>query len=158
MGGNKSVKNALIKRYGAECFIEKLHLRDTSKIQYRGVAQRHRMKKLTYHHIRKRSKGGKATVENGALLSAENHAWFHKQPKESQELMNKMFQQYKREADGKIFDRVTVEIVDFTSIPISTTVKAIFIDAKELKRRSILKERMRIKRELQRLKKEWEDR
>lgn len=34
-------------------------------------------------------------VENGALLSAENHAWFHKQSIEKQNEMNKAFQEYK---------------------------------------------------------------
>lgn len=53
------------------------------------------MKQLTYHHILEKSKGGKATVENGALLSAENHEWFNKQSKEEQRRMNDMFQQYK---------------------------------------------------------------
>jgi len=156
MSDNKSVKNALIRRYGAECFIEKLKLRDTSGLRYRGRAHKHRMKTLTYHHIKKRSKGGKATIENGALLSAENHAWFHKQPKESQEIMNNMFQQYKREIDGKLFDRIEVEFVDLEEPQFS--VKAIFLDPKELKRRASLKERLLRRRELQKLKKEWEDR
>lgn len=31
----------------------------------------------------------------GALLSAENHAWFHKQTKEAQAEMNRRFQEYK---------------------------------------------------------------
>ena len=39
--------------------------------------------------------GGRATIENGALLSAENHAWFHKQSPEKQAEMNKAFQEYK---------------------------------------------------------------
>ena len=71
MSGNTSAKKALIKRYGPKCFIESLKLRDTSHITYKGKAQRARMKALTYHHIRERVFGGKATVENGALLSAE---------------------------------------------------------------------------------------
>lgn len=53
------------------------------------------MKQLTYHHIKMRKDGGKATIENGALLSTENHAWFHKQTPEKQTAMNKAFQQYK---------------------------------------------------------------
>ena len=84
MSGNTSAKKALIKRYGPKCFIESLKLRDTSHITYKGKAQRARMKALTYHHIRERVFGGRATVENGALLSAENHAWFNRQPKEAQ--------------------------------------------------------------------------
>lgn len=94
--GNKKAKEALIKLYGAECFIEKLHLRqDTEPRKYTGKAQYKRMKELSYHHILERSRGGKATVENGALLSVENHAWFNKQSREKQREMNNKFQEYK---------------------------------------------------------------
>ena len=53
------------------------------------------MQKLTYHHIIEEHLGGKATVENGALLSEENHSWFHEQPISSQIKMDKEFQDYK---------------------------------------------------------------
>ena len=53
------------------------------------------MKQLTYHHIKMKKDGGRATIENGALLSAENHAWFHKQSLEKQSEMNRAFQEYK---------------------------------------------------------------
>lgn len=94
--GNKKAKEALIRLYGAECFIEKLHLRqDTEPRKYTGKAQYKRMKQLTYHHILERSKGGKATVENGAILSFENHMWFHQQSDKDREEMNNKFQEYK---------------------------------------------------------------
>ena len=93
---NKRVKQKLIELYGEQCFIDKLHLRiDTEPRKYISKGQRKKMKQLTYHHIKEKSEGGQATVENGALLSAENHAWFNKQSKEAQEEMNKKFQQYK---------------------------------------------------------------
>ena len=78
---NKSVKNEMIRRYGYGCFIEKLGLISTAGIEYKGSGQRRRMKELTYHHIIQRSEGGETSVANGALLSAENHANFHKKPK-----------------------------------------------------------------------------
>lgn len=97
---NKRAKEALIRLYGPECFIEKLHLRHDDKPRtYTGKAQYKRMKELTYHHILERSKGGKSTVENGALLSAENHMWFNKQTKEKQKEMNDKFQEHKRQFD-----------------------------------------------------------
>jgi len=96
---NRKVKEKLIELYGPECFIEKLHFRKDKQV-YKGKAQYHRMKQLTFHHIRMKSKGGKATVENGALLSNENHAWFHKQDKKDQEEMNKAFQEYKEYMDA----------------------------------------------------------
>ena len=79
MSKNKSARQELERLYGKECFIEKLHLRKEKQQRYTGKGQFKRMKQLTYHHIQMRKDGGKATVENGALLSTENHAWFHKQ-------------------------------------------------------------------------------
>ena len=90
---NKEAKQRLIELYGAECFIEKLRLRkDTEPRRYKSKGQRKRMKQLTYHHIQERSNGGQATVENGALLSTENHEWFNRQSKEAQKQMNELFQ------------------------------------------------------------------
>ena len=101
--GNKRAKEKLIELYGAECFIEKLHLRkDTEPREYTSKGQKKRMKQLTYHHIREKSNGGQATVENGALLSAENHAWFNKQSEEAQKQMNELFQKYKESAECKV--------------------------------------------------------
>lgn len=96
MSSNKSAKQKLIQLYGAECFIEKLGLRKPEERHYTSKGQLKRMKKLSYHHILEKSRGGKATVENGALLSVENHAWFHQQSKETQSKINDLFQKYKR--------------------------------------------------------------
>lgn len=120
---NKEAKAELIERYGAECFIERLKLRDTKGITYKGKKQYRKMKMLTYHHIKPKSKGGQATVENGALLSNENHSWFHKQPKGDQERMNKMFQQLKKD-----IDELKVEYVDDLDIGIKIVATEIAID------------------------------
>ena len=104
---NKRAKEKLIELYGAECFIEKLQLRkDTEPRRYTSKGQRKRMKQLTYHHIREKQYGGKATVENGAILSEENHIWFNEQSKEAQKQMNELFQQYKSSVE------CSVEFVD----------------------------------------------
>ena len=100
---NKRAKERLIQLYGAECFIEKLHLRkDTEPRKYTSKGQRKRMKQLTYHHIKEKRYGGKATVENGALLSTENHECFNRQSKEAQRQMNELFQQYKASVECKV--------------------------------------------------------
>ena len=95
MSCNKRVKEQMIQIYGAECFIDKLHLRKDKGQKYTGKGQLKRMKQITYHHIKMKKDGGRATIENGALLSAENHAWFHKQSPEKQSEMNRAFQEYK---------------------------------------------------------------
>lgn len=148
---NRQAKQKLIELYGAECFIEKLHLRqDNTPRQYTGKAQMKRMKQLTYHHIRERRNGGKATIENGAILSAENHEWFNKQTPEKQAELNRKFQEYKR---------CSIQFVDGLDlgIDIKTMVfepQQVFKEAKEKKPTTIKTERQ----ELQRLRKEYEDR
>ena len=68
MSSNKKIKNELIKYYGAECFIDKLHLRkDTKPRHYTSKGQMKKMKQLTYHHIRMKKDGGKATRENRSI-------------------------------------------------------------------------------------------
>ena len=112
MSSNKKAKEELIRRYGAECFIDKLKLRkDEKPKRYKSKGQIKRMKQLTYHHIKMKKDGGKATRENGALLSAENHAWFHQQSEEAQAYMNSKFQEYKKLV--KECEVVLVDHLDF---------------------------------------------
>lgn len=99
MSSNKKAKEELMRIYGAECFIEKLKLRKEPKKHYTGKGQMKRMKQLTYHHIKTKKDGGRATRENGVLLSAENHSWFHQQSPQTQGYMNAIFQEYKRQVD-----------------------------------------------------------
>ena len=125
---NKNVRERLIKLYGNECFIEKLHLRkDIKPRKYKSKGQMKRMKQLTYHHILERRKGGKATVENGALLSAENHIWFHRQNKVQQGYMNAIFQEYKKQSD-----ELKVVFVDDLELPYS--IKAMEFKVSERKK------------------------
>lgn len=94
---NRSAKNKMIKIFGKECFIEKLHLRKDDKPRtYKSQGEYQRMKKLSYHHIIKKSDGGDATVKNGALLSTENHKWLHEQSEEKIKELNDAFQKYKK--------------------------------------------------------------
>ena len=145
MSNNKKAKEELIRRYGAECFIEKLKLRkDTEPKRYKGKGQMKRMRQLTYHHIRMKKDGGRATVENGALLSAENHAWFHKQSPRDQAIMNEMFQEYKRQ-----YQECQIVFVDELELPFEVKTMEFHIDERELKRTKY--NRAKEKREFQKL-------
>ena len=128
MSSNRAVKERLIARYGAECFIERLKLRDTSGLTYSGKNQYKRMKMLTYHHIKERSKGGKATIENGALLSAENHQWFHQQDRADRERMNNAFQELKRNIDNGIECQVELAPESDITLPFDLDIMTVNID------------------------------
>ena len=138
---NKSAKEMLIKLYGAECFIDKLHLRtDMKPKKYKSKGQMKRMKALTYHHIIEKCRGGQATIQNGALLTEENHIWFHSQPAKAQKQMNRIFQEYKRSVECK------VEFVEKLEFPfeVATTV----IEPQEIEKQKY--NRAKVKREWQR--------
>jgi hypothetical protein len=124
MSTNKVARKKLEKLYGAECFIEKLHLRvDTEPRRYKSKGQMKRMKQLSYHHILERYKGGKATVENGAILSVENHAWLHRQSPQVQKRLNDIFQEYKRQVD-----ECNVVLVDDLEVPFTIAPVEFFVD------------------------------
>ena len=141
--GNKQAKEKLIKLYGPECFIEKLKLRkDTEPKRYKSKGQMKRMKQLTYHHIRMKKNGGRATVENGALLSAENHAWFHKQCPQNQNYMNELFQEYKKQ-----YKECEVVFVDELNLQFEVKPMEFHIDEREQKKEKY--NRAKDKREVQ---------
>lgn len=60
MSSNKNAKQKLIELYGAEDFIDKLHLREEKDKHYTGQGQMKRMQQLSYHHILEKSKGRKS--------------------------------------------------------------------------------------------------
>ena len=130
MSSNKRAKEELIRIYGAECFIEKLKLRkDVKPTRYKSKGQMKKMKQLTFHHIKMRKDGGRATVENGALLSAENHAWFHQQSSKDQTQMNAMFQEYKKQ-----YQECEVVFVDDLDLGFEIKAMEFCIDEKEQKK------------------------
>ena len=97
---NKSVKDAMVRKYGAKCFIEELGLRSKEEIErdMKGLNKKQKalMNVLTFHHIKERCAGGRATEENGAILRNVNHIWFNSLDKDEQERINNLFQEYKK--------------------------------------------------------------
>ena len=143
MSSNKRAKEELIRIYGAECFIEKLKLRkDVKPTRYKSKGQMKKMKQLTFHHIKMRKDGGRATVENGALLSAENHAWFHQQSSKDQTQMNAMFQEYKKQ-----YQECEVVFVDDLDLGFEIKAMEFCINEKEQKKEKY--NRAKEKREFQ---------
>ena len=91
--------------------------------------------------------GGKATVENGALLSIENHAWFHKQSSQDQAIMNAMFQEYKKQ-----YQECEVVFVDKLDLGFEIKAMEFHIDEREQKKEKY--DRAKEKREFQKLNKQ----
>lgn len=96
MSSNKTVRRNLEKLFGKRCMLE------ASGIRYVPRHERIRIKgykkiqeEVTYHHLIKKEYGGKATIENGALLKRYNHDWLHTLPIEQQEQVNNRLREFK---------------------------------------------------------------
>lgn len=154
MSSNKKAREELEKLYGKECFIEKLHLRkDKEPRKYTSKGQMKKMKQLTYHHILERRNGGKTTVDNGALLSNENHIWFNQQSESKQGCMNAIFQEYKKQID-ECKNACKVVFVDDLQVPYEINAIEFSIDEKQKGEYNRAKE----KEELRKLSQEYIDR
>lgn len=157
MSSNKHVKDKMIRIFGKKCFIEELHLRkkediEAEKRKYTGKCQRCIMDQLTYHHILEKCRGGKATVENGAILRYINHQWFHRLPKAQQEKINKLFQEYKKQ----FYQNTQVQFVDNIDTGIKVDLAEIELTDKEVKAKKLHYDRTKEKRELRKARDEYE--
>ena len=142
MSSNKRAKERLIERYGGIDFLDQMHVKVPECKTYKSKGQRKRMQQLTYHHIWEKQYGGKATVENGALLTEEHHIWLHKQPPEVKNKLNNAFQEFKRQKDQEL----EVQYVDIEKIPFELNVADLEIDKKgrlRIYNRAKVKEQMR---------------
>ena len=103
---NRSAKKELERIYGKGCFFERAHIAEkieamggirTFKIfvqekKFKGKSISHQ---ITYHHLKHRSEGGKATVENGANVEEIAHQYLHSLPRDQEEVINNMLREFK---------------------------------------------------------------
>ena len=103
---NRSAKKELERIYGKGCFFERAHIAEkieamggirTFKIfvqekKFKGKPISHQ---ITYHHLKHRSEGGKATVENGANVEEAAHQYLHSLPRDQEEVINNMLREFK---------------------------------------------------------------
>ena len=99
MSSNKGAKNKLIEIYGRHCMFESARIAE--KIEKMGGIKTYKsylsdkkfkgkriVKRLTYHHLKHKSEGGKATEENGAVIEETAHAYMHSLPRHQEEIIN----------------------------------------------------------------------
>lgn len=142
MSSNKKARQALEKKYGKVCFIERLHLRrDSEPSRYTSKGQMKKMQQLSFHHILEKRNGGQATVENGALLTLDNHRWFHRQSESKQAVMNAMFQEYKRQ-----IDECKVVLVDDLKVPYEIKPMEFVLDERKQGKYNRAREKQEVRR------------
>ena len=103
---NKRAKQALIDIYGEFCMFEKARIAE--RIEQMGGIRTYRSyvaekkfkgkkisKQLTYHHLKHRSEGGPANIENGAVVAEIAHAYLYSLPRHQEEIINDMLRRFK---------------------------------------------------------------
>lgn len=132
---NKRAKEALIEIYGNGCMFDKAKIAERIEQMggirtYRSYVSEKRFKRkmirkqLTYHHLKHKSEGGPATVENGALVEATAHAYLHSLPRHQEEIINNMLRAYKINAMAFTteevinHDSVAFDMTDYVTIPL----------------------------------------
>lgn len=174
---NRSVRIALAGIFGSGCmfrkshaeeFIEKLGTIKTYKTfkeekcytpkQVRCLEQR-----MTLHHLKHKSEGGKANLQNGAIINELAHRYMHSLPRNQEEIINDYIREWKRENYGKMTIDFVEEIeqpfdVDMTEMVVEKTKITFKKLSRKQKKQQIRKQKKKEKKEMQKLKKEWEDR
>ena len=94
---NRSAREMLEKIYGKHCFIHegirKLKPPTPKKGTYKGKSIAYQ---LTYHHLKAKRDGGKATVENGACVCRSCHDWLEQLSEQEREKVNDELRAYKQ--------------------------------------------------------------
>lgn len=108
---NRAARIKLEHKYGKKCMIEALGIRYIPKSERRKIKGYNKYQdQLTFHHILEKSKGGKATEENGAVIKGYNHSWLHTLPESEKQQINQALQEYKlRISTIEISDTLEVE-------------------------------------------------
>ena len=103
---NRSAKKELERIYGKGCFFNRAKVAEqieamggikTFKVfvqekKFKGKPISHQ---ITYHHLKHKSEGGKATVENGANVEEVAHQYLHSLPRNQEEVINNMLREFK---------------------------------------------------------------
>ena len=113
---------------------------------------------MNYHHLQHKAEGGATSIENGAVIDELEHRYIHSLPRNQEEIINNHIRQWKLD-----FITLTTEaVIDSEEISIDLNHDYIEIPVKEYKgltkKQLIQKQRRKEKRELQKLKKEYEER
>lgn len=172
MASNKKKREQLEEIYGKGSMFEKSHTEDyiSTLPKIKGykkfLKEKHftskEIKKLTdrmnYHHLEHKADGGATSIENGAIVNELEHRYLHSLPRNQEEVINNHIRQWKIDfitlSTESVIDSEQIQIdlnEDYIEIPV--------YDYKKMTKKELIRKQRRIeKRELQKLKKEYEER
>lgn len=152
---NTKMHRKLALLYGNKCMFLQAHCEDLGYIKYKGKYKSKELERLikniTVHHLKHRFEGGKTTIENCSLVNELAHRYIHTLPRAEEEKINNKIREWKK---------LKIEYVDDLNLQVKLNFAEMSIDKQgKLKlQRMRQQERRDEKREIQRIKKEYEDR
>lgn len=144
---NTRIREALEKIHGKKCMLHeglkiKGYLKTKTNYTGKSIAMQ-----LTLHHIKPKSQGGKASIENGAVVCRACHDFIEQTTPENRARINELLQRYKK---------CDVELSEDLKTGLEIEAAEVELTEKELKVKKIAYKRD--KTELQKIRKEYEDR
>jgi len=177
MPSNKKKREELERIYGKGCMFERSkaeeYISTLPKIKgYKQFIKEQHFtskeiailkKRMNYHHLQHKSEGGPTSNENGAEVSELAHRYMHSLPRNQEEIVNNHIRQWKLDfvtlSTETVIDSGKIDIdlnTDYMEIQAFDYDKP--INTKLTKQQLLEKQRRKEKREMQRLKKEYEER
>lgn len=176
---NRSARLALASIFGSGCMFKKSHAEEyveklgtikTYKIyktekRYTPKQVKCLEQRMTLHHLKHKSEGGRATIQNGAIINELAHRYLHSLPRSQEEIINDYIREWKR----LNYDKCQIELVEDIEKPYDVEMAEMEVDQeihfkkltkKEKKReqRAKKKQQKKEQKRWQKLKREWEDR
>lgn len=181
---NRRARLALASIFGSGCMFKKSHAEEyieklgTIKTYKRFKEEKHYTGKktkclesiMTLHHLKHKSEGGKATIQNGAIINELAHRYLHSLPRTQEEIINDYIREWKRQN----YDRCNIELVEEIEEPYEAEMAEMEVTPERItfkklskkekkreqraKKKAKEKERKKEQKRWQRLKKELEDR
>lgn len=162
---NRRARLEIESRYGKGCMLEKVqdkiertgiktYRQYISEVKFSGPKVEQLRKLMTYHHLKHKSDGGPATVENGAEVSALGQMYIHSLPRHQEEIVNNMLRDYKYQIDSGRYEKIGIEFVDELKLGYVVNTAEI-IPERDLKRKQKFS-RSKVKEETRRLVEEEE--
>lgn len=111
-GKNRVIREELEHIYGKGCMFQKAYVADrirqlgvsltygTFKKKYTLNQQKTLERRMTLHHMKHVSEGGKTTLENGAVINELAHRYLHSLKRHEEERANDMIREWKRDKDN----------------------------------------------------------
>lgn len=131
---NRPVKLMLEEIYGKGCMFQKAYVSErlkllneelikrgkepvitygTYKKKYTLNQQRTLERRMTLHHLKHKSEGGKTNIENGAVVSELAHRYMHLLPRAVEERANDMLREYKKQIDNGLNTYTAEDLKNF---------------------------------------------